>query len=322
MINFINYTSTILSGIKIKEVHLYKKEYLNDICIKFFGDIKTSKNVFICLHGMGGTKESRYITYLSNSLINEFGKDLSFITYDMPGVGESVKSQNFWGIQQHLVDVYIDDIIEWILKQNKDISIFIAGFSASANSLIYYLTDDGYSVKNKLKDKITHSILVSPTGDAIETLEWIDKFSLFAMYIATYHTYSQINYLLKNFKLIEFFNFLKEGKFLIFKSALISNTLLSGNNKYKINFNCNIKNCDIILSKYDPITNYDITMKLLNNLNNLNYIECNLGGHVGIIIQQKVKNHIINLINEKNNLKKNKKIDEQTIVEEYINQEY
>jgi predicted alpha/beta-fold hydrolase len=298
MIKFINHLSTLLCAINIKEKYDYKKTYFNDICIKYFGDIKTSKHIFICLHGMGGGKESNYIKFLSNTLINEFGKDISFITYDMPGVGESVRSNNFWGLQTHLADVCIDDVISWVLNKNKGANIFIAGFSGSAGSLINYLTDSGNVIKNINKDSITHSFLISPGGSYIESLEWTKYNSLYAPYIAIYHTCSQINYLLKNHEFIRLFNFIKSGGFYIFKDIILSNILLEGNNEYQFNFGAKVKNCDVIISKYDPITNYDIAIKFFNSLNKVNIFEFNFGGHVGVILQKQFGKHAINVINE------------------------
>lgn len=298
MIKFINHISTLLCAINVKEKHDFKKLYINNICVKYFGDIKKSKYVFICLHGMGGTKESNYINFLSNQLIDQYKKDISFITYDMPGVGESVKAKKFWGLQPHLADVHIDDIISWILNENKKTKIFIAGFSGSAGSLISYLTDDGTFIKTKNKDKISHSFLVSPGGSYIESLEWVNYNSLYAPYIAAYHTYSQINYLLKNYKFNQLFKFIKTGGFLLFKDIVLSNTLLEGSNEYQFNFRAKIKNCDVILSKYDPITDYNIALKFFNTFDKVNIIEFNFGGHIGMLIQKNFIKHVINTINK------------------------
>jgi len=310
MIRLINHIDTLTSAIPVNLRYNSVKNYLeNNLCIKVTGNIKTSDKIMICLHGMGGSKEGNYINSLTNWFMDEFKFNGCVIAPDMPGIGDSINTETFWGIQKNVADVYIDDIIRYIVSLNQinNRKIFLVGFSGSCGSIISYFTDDGSIISNNNANLITHTYLISPTGPFLDSLIWIRDNSIFNKYISLSHTMQQFKFILKKKK----FNLLSRLNKDTFFDIMLSNIWINGNDEYKFNFGkeIEIKNCDIFLSKYDPITNYDITIKFLNSLNGVNIIESIFGGHIAFFNplskKKRYEKHIINSIKkyEQNSIK-------------------
>ena len=299
MIKAFNNINTLMAGlIFFKEKYasnIIKLE--NDFNINVYGDIKTADKIIISLHGVGGDKKSYHNISFCNSFMDEFKNDGAYITFDMPGVGDNIDSNYYWGASIDTMDVKLDDIVSYIDKNNKKCKIFIVAVSGSCYHLIAYLTDKSNSIKNKFKDRINHFYFVSPLGDINECIDWMIENSPFSSYLSFYTTYSQIRYLIKNKK----YNCLLNVKDSLF-NIKNSNYLINNNENYTFNFEDKIKNCDVILSKHDTITNYDITIKFLNKFDKFNIIHYNLGGHVGFfnfnLKKRKHEEHIINSIKQ------------------------
>jgi pimeloyl-ACP methyl ester carboxylesterase len=233
MIKLINHIDTLTAAIPVKCRYDSKKHYLeNKLCFKITGDIKSANKIMICLHGLGGSKDANYINSLTNSFMDEFKGCV--IASDMPGVGDSVNTEKIWGIQKDVADVYIDDIIQFIVKTNliNDRKIFLVGFSGGAGSIINYLTDDGSIISNKNIGLITHTYLISPAGPYVDCLIWIRDNSVFNKYIAIFHTSQQIKFILKN-KKFDLFSRLNKDTFF---DIMLSNIWVNGNDEYKFNF--------------------------------------------------------------------------------------
>jgi hypothetical protein len=81
---------------------------------------------------------------------------------------------------------------------------------------------------------------------------------------------------------------------------VLSNIWANGNDEYKFNFGSMLNNCDIFLSKNDPVTNYNIAIKFFNTLKGISVIETTFGGHVGFYNffnkKRKYEIHILNSI--------------------------
>jgi predicted alpha/beta-fold hydrolase len=294
MFKFLNHIDTVYAGLPVKCKYNHKIDYLeNKLCLKIIGDIEKSEKVLICLHGIGGNKDSGYINSMINSFIDEFKNDC-IIAPDMPGINGSINTDKFWGVQKKVADIFIDDIISYVKNKNKDIKIFIVAFSGSCGSLINYLTDDGNIIRNNNKDLIIHSYLISPTGPYLDCLLWIRDNSIFNSYISFFHTKQQILFLLKKKNFKKLFTLNKS----ILLDAILSNVWINGNDEYKFNFGKTVKNCDIYLSKYDPITNYETVMNYFTSLKGINITEKILGGHVGFKnFFSKKRNHEIFVLN-------------------------
>jgi len=281
MIKFINHLDTLISAIPIKCKYQHVETYLeNNLFLKIFGDIKKAKMIMICIHGMGGSSESAYITSMSNSLIDQFRGDICVITPDMPGTGRSINTEIIWGIQKNVADVYIDDIVKFVINSNSnnEKKIFLAGFSASCGSIVNYFTDDGTYISNKNSNLITYTYLTSPTGPYVDCLSWISHNSgFYGWFISAAHGITQLKFLIKNKNISR----LKRIGLDRFYNVAISNIWANGNGEYKFNFGSSVKNCDAILSKHDPIIHYDIVSNFLNSLNGINIKEMSTGGHVG-----------------------------------------
>lgn len=298
MIKLINNINTIINGtIPGKQKYNFSLHNLNcGLKLAIYGDLKNAKNIMIVLQGLGSDgRRSRTVLTFCNSYLNEFTEKDCFITFDMPGVGDNINTEKFWGSQFSSIDVHLDDIVEYIISLNKNANLFITAFSASTLHLLAYMTDDGLTIKNKFKNNIKYFYLVSPCGDADETLDYIFSNSYFNTFLSFSHTYSKVKFVLnkKDYK-----------KLLEVKDCLFniknSNYFLSEDSKYEFNFEASIDNCDVILSKNDTITNYDIVKKFLNNFNDINYIEYNFGGHAGFsnlfFTSRKHEDYIINSI--------------------------
>ena len=298
LIRILNTIDTLTTAIPVNCNYPYDKVYLkNNLCFKIVGDIKSSKKILLCFHGMGGSKNANYINSMINSFMAEFNGCV--IAPDMPGIDDSINTEIFWGIQKKVADVYINDIIDYILKYNKKAEIFAVGFSGGGGALINYLTDDGKLIKNKNKNHIKYSYLVSPCGPYIDSLIWIRDNSIFNSFISTYHSAQQFKFLLKkgNFKKLFKFNFSK------LNDIVLSNIWANGNDEYKFNFGSNINNCDIFLSKNDPVTNYNVVMNFFSTLKGINIIETILGGHVGFYkIFSNKRRYEIHILNSIKNL--------------------
>jgi predicted alpha/beta-fold hydrolase len=63
-----------------------------------------------------------------------------------------------------------------------------------------------------------------------------------------------------------------------------------------------IKNCDVFLSKNDPVTNYDVVINFFKSLTGVNIVESLFGGHVGFFNplskKKRYEKHIINSISK------------------------
>lgn len=299
MIKLINNVNTIMAGlVSAEEEYSYEKIKLkNNFIINVYGNIKTASKIMISLHGVGGDKKSNYNINFCNSFMNEFKEESCFITFDMPGVGDNIDSNYYWGACTNSIDIKLDEIISYIHDNNPICKIFITAVSGSCYHLIAYFTDNGNYIKNKFKDRINYSYLISPLGDLIECLDWAHQNSLFSPYISFYTTYSQTKFLIKN----KNYRCLLNVKDSIF-NIKNSNLLINDNGSYTFNFENKINNCDVILSKNDTITNYDITMKFLNKFDKFNIIHYNLGGHVGFfnfnLKKRKHEEYIINSIKQ------------------------
>jgi len=278
MIKFLNNIDTIISSFPVKRKYKSSKHYLdNNLCFNITGNLEKSDKIFICFHGLGGTKEAAYINSLTNSLMDEF--NCCVIAPDMPGVGDSVKTNFFWGIQKNLADVYIDNIIDFIISKNsiKNKQIFLIGHSGSCGSVLAYLLDNENTVSNKNLQNITYSYLISPGGSYLNSLIWIRDNSVFSSFVSLCFSYQKFKFLLRNKK----FDYLKNiSKDRIF-DIVLSNLWVNGNSEYKHNFQKDIKNCDVFLSINDPVTNYDIVADFLKKFPNINVVKNKFGGHVG-----------------------------------------
>lgn len=293
IINLISHLDTLLTVLPIKDKYASKKVYLdNKMCLKITGNLDNADKILICLHGMGGNKEATYNISLTNKFMDSFN-DACVIAPDMPGVGDSVFTEVIWGIQSDRADIFVDDIIDFILKNNKNKNrkIFAAGFSGAGGSLINYITDDGNCISNKNKDLINYYYLIMPAGPYFDSLKWIDENSIYNSWISLAHTITQINFIVKNKR---FKNLLNINKNLFFR-ILESNTWINGYDEYKFNFNNkNVKNCDAIISVADPIINYEITHNFYKSLDNINIVKYYFSGHIGYI--KKYEKYIINSI--------------------------
>jgi len=300
MIKAINNINTIMAGlISVKEIYPFINVKLkNNFSIKIYGDIKKADKIMISLHGVGGEKNSNYNINFCNSYIDEFYEDGCFITFDMPGVGDNIDSKYFWGASIDSIDVNLDEVISYIHHNNAKCKIFITAVSGSCYHLIAYFTDSENHIKNKFKDRINYTYLISPLVDFKESLDWAKENSPFISYISFYTTYSQTKFLIKNKNYKRLLN-VKDSIFNIKNS----NLLINDNGSYTFNFENKINNCDVILSKNDTITNYDITIKFLNKFDKFNIIHYNLGGHVGFfnfnLKKRKHEEYIINSIKQK-----------------------
>lgn len=293
MIKIINEINTLAGSIyPIKEKYKSTKyEIKNKFFINVYGNIESANHVMICLHGAGGTRFSNHVINFCNTFIDEFS-DGCFVTFDMPGVGENVYTGKFWGSQINLIDINLDDIVKFIYEKNKNSNIFMSAVSAASIQLLAYMTDNNKIVKNKFKNKIKYFYLVSPTGETDETLDWILSYSKYKKFISFHHALSQLNFLIKNSKYKKL-----QGIYDCFFDIKKSNYFFD-EEKYKFNFESKIKNCDVILSKNDSITNYNITINFLNKFNKINIIEYNLGGHVGFFtFNIKKRKHELFMIN-------------------------
>lgn len=299
MIKAINNINTIMAGLtSVKEEYECEKIKLkNNFNISVYGDIKSATKIMISLHGVGGDKKSNYNINFCNSFMNEFKEDACFITFDMPGVGDNIDSEYFWGACVDSIDIKLDEVLSYIDDNNSKCKVFITAVSGSCYHLIAYFTDNKNYIKNNFKNRINYFYLVSPLGDLIECLDWAYDNSPFSSYISFYTTYSQAKFLIKNKNYKSLLN-VKDSIFNIKNS----NLLINDNGSYTFNFKDKIKNCDVILSKNDTITNYDITMKFLNKFDKFNIIHYNLGGHVGFfnfnLKKRKHEEHIINSIKQ------------------------
>ena len=296
MLKLLNHIDTITSAIPVKCRYEEKKVFLkNHLCFKIIGDINSEK-ILICLHGMGGSKDANYINSLINCFMDEFNGCV--IAPDMPGVNDSINTEYFWGIQKKVADVYIDDILEYINFYNVKAKIFIVGFSGGAGATINYLTDTGNIIKNTNKNLITHSYFVSPAGPYLNCLIYIRDKSIFNSYISLYHTGAQFRFLLNkgDFKMLSRFN--KDR----ISDIVISSIWANGNDEYKFNFNSKVENCDVLISKHDPVTNYDTVIDFFSSLDGVNIIQYFLGGHVGFFDifdkKRKYESYIINSIKD------------------------
>ena len=297
MIKLINHIDTLTAAIPVNLKYNSLKHYLeNNLCIKITGDIKSSDKIMICLHGMGGSKDANYINSLTNSFMDEFNGCV--IAPDMPGIGDSISTEIFWGIQKSVADVYIDDIIQYVVNLNQvnNRKIFLVGFSGGAGAIINYLTDDGTHISNKNANLVTYTYLISPAGPYVDCLIWIRDNSIFNKYISIFHTSQQFKFILKKKKFDLLLRLSKDTFF----DIMLSNIWINGNDEYKFNFGKEIKNCDIFLSKNDPVTNYDIVIDFFKSLTGVNIIETLFGGHVGfynpLSKKKRYEKHIIKSI--------------------------
>ena len=169
MSNFINkITGNIqswtaqLSFRKIKSK--YNKVIYNKIGIHLY-DENPSNAICIVLHGMSGDKNSPTLLSLVQKLIDS---NINVLTFDAPGVGDSINCDNFWG-SNNKDNGQMNDILEYIISLNKYNKIFTVGFSGGANYILAYLLG-GNNINNSLKDKINYSFFVSPAYNQEEVL--------------------------------------------------------------------------------------------------------------------------------------------------------
>lgn len=281
MIKLLNHVDTLVSAIPVKPKFLERHVYLeNKQHLKLVGNIKNADKIMICLHGMGGSSNSAYIVSMINSLVEQFGDNICLMAPDMPGTGKSINTKNIWGIQKDVADINIDLMVDYILKENDNPNrkIFATGFSGAGGSLIHYLTDNGGKISNKHKDLISYSYLVSPAGPYFDCLGWIrDNSGFYGWFISACHGFAQTKFLVKNKNISR----LKRIGLDRFLNISICNIWANGNSEYKFGFGSTVKNCDAILSKNDPIIDYDIVINFLKSVKGLNIKETRTGGHVG-----------------------------------------
>jgi len=199
MIKLINNVNTIMAGlVSVEEEYSYEKIKLkNNFIINVYGNIKTASKIMVSLHGVGGDKKSNYNINFCNSFMNEFKEESCFITFDMPGVGDNIGSKYFWGASSDSIDVNLDEVISYIHDNNTKCKIFITAVSGSCYHLIAYFTDCENHIKNKFKDRINYTYLVSPLVDFNESLDWAKENSPFISYISFYE-FVDISYKNKN----------------------------------------------------------------------------------------------------------------------------
>jgi len=239
-------------------------ELLKDFYVKIFGNINNCKNVLIVVHGAGFGIEAPYIT----SLLNKFKdkNDTSIIVFDCLGYGLNYKSKKIFGPYKDVQNIFLDDIISFVRKNNKICNIYSVGFSFGAGALLAYLTDTQDLINNKNKDEIKQSFLISPTIiDYEEQIELISK-NILSIFISIMHSKKSIKFWL--------------NKFNVKKCLLILKNITNINSVVKLNglseyykHSCNQKNqtlkTTVFLSKKDPITPWEDTEK--NNINSHNH---------------------------------------------------
>jgi len=258
----------------------YKKyrdiELKNSFKIRVFGKLETCSKILIIGHGLGGTKHSFYVTSLLNKFYNY--PEVAVITLDGPGIGFNIKNFNICGPSIKNQNAYIDEIIEYVNFINNDAKIYMTGFSAGALILFSYLTCSQNIIKNKNKNKISHSFFISmPVLEYSDQLLWIEKNSKLKIFISlSYCFYASL-------KLLNSKNFNKTIN--IIKNCTNINKCIKNNENdlwylYSNNEPSKI-NGTFFYSKKDPIIGYH-----LNNEKNIiskhygyNILEFHGAGH-------------------------------------------
>lgn len=280
MIDLINTICTILP---IKNKHpAYEDVYFSSIKFGFriFGNLKKCKSVLFISHGVGGNKDASYVV----SLANRFSKDetVAVVTFDSPGVGSNKGTQSFWGVSAHGEDLnlYYDEMIDYIRSINSSCKIYLSGFSGGAGTILSYLTCSQGIVPNKNRGEVTHSFLVSVQSlEYLPQLSWIRENSgLLSKSISISHGIAGIKFYFgkKNLKKIK-----KILSRITDIKLTIKNTSNSGS-WYKHNLNVSQDlNATVIISPDDPITRWSEDNNIIIKHRNYNLVKFPGGGHCG-----------------------------------------
>ena len=238
---------TILTLIDYDVKSKYKKFNYKGFGIRLY-DEKQSNIICVLIHGFGGNQDGTYIKTFIDKLVNE---NINVLTFDMPGTGESISHPQFHG--GGIGDQGImDEIIEWIVNQNKWKNIFVTGYSAGAGVLFSYLCG-GNKIKNNYKDNISYSFFVSPTIKHPEMLIHAKKnnWKLYNYVVTTAHTLNLVKHRIYHKKFTEIPHIIKHCTF----DILYANIYGSGKTKV---FHRHPKDIKIkglaIYTEDDPIT--------------------------------------------------------------------
>jgi len=151
---------------------------------------KPSNIICVILHGMGGDKNSPTLLSLVEKLVES---DINVLTFDAPGIGDSIDSEKFWGSNEN-DNGNMNSIIEYIISLNKYKKIFAVGFSGGANYILAYLIG-GEKINNYLKSKIDYSFFVSPAFLQEEVLNNINNNTFISKNkLSLSHTYDLVKH--------------------------------------------------------------------------------------------------------------------------------
>jgi len=271
--------NTVLS---LKPVKLLRNdsnviELLNNFKIIVYGDFKTCSNVIIVNHGAGYGVEAPYIISFLNRFKNK--TDTAIIIYDCPGYGINDKTKHFFGPHENSQNLFIDDIIDFILNNNKLCNIYNVAFSFGAGAILAYLSDTQNLIKNRNKNKIKQSFLISPIIlDYEEQIEQISK-NFLSKFISIMHSKKSLKFWFKKLNIKKCFLILKNITNIdsIVKINGTGNFYKHSNNKK----NQKLKTT-IFISKKDPVTPWEDSFKNIINFNNHEQIYFLPGcGHIG-----------------------------------------
>lgn len=276
MIDIINTALNLIPNIykhkKYRDVNLN-----SDFTIRILGTLETCSKVLIIGHGVGGNKNSFYVKSLANRFYNS--PEVCVITLDGPGIGDNL-NKFLCGPSVHNQDAHIDEIIEYVDYINPDAKIYVVGFSAAALVIFNYLTCSQNIIKNKNKEKIKHSFLISmPVLDYSDQLSWIEKNCKLKRFVSmSYSFYAALN-------AIKHKNTKKTIK--IIKNCLNIRKCIvetENDNWYDCNKNIPSKiNATIFCSKKDPIVGYHLNSdkNILSKHYGYNVLEFYGAGHCG-----------------------------------------
>jgi len=261
---------TILTLIDPEVKSSYRKILYKNYGIRVY-DERYSDSIMILIHGYGGNQDGTYIKTFIDKLVDD---DINVLTFDMPGTGESISHPNFHG--GGIGDQgMMDEVIEWVVNQNKWKNIFVCGYSAGAGVLLSYLCG-GNKINNKHKDYIKYSFFVSPTIKHPEMLiNCRDNNWWVYNYVVTFcHTTNLIKHRLYHKKFLEIPHILKNCTF----DILYANIYGSGKAKvFHRPENQKIKGL-AIYTEDDPITPIHL-MEEYRNYCDVKVLP--FGGHVG-----------------------------------------
>jgi predicted alpha/beta-fold hydrolase len=263
---------TILTVINSNVKSSYRDIEYKNLGFKVY-DENESKNIMIFIHGFGGNQDATYIKTFIDKLTSS---NVNVLTFDAPGVGKSIKHKQFWGGGSGDQGL-LDDVIEWVIKQNKWDNIFVVGYSAGGGFLLSYLCGGG-KIINKYKDKITYSFFVSPTIKHNEMLRHAQKNNgfIYNSVVSVSHTIALVKHRFYHKKFLEIPHIIKNCTF----NIIYANIYGSGNRKvlHKTNPPTQKINGLAIYTEDDPITPLHL-MEEYRNYCDVKVLP--FGGHVG-----------------------------------------